>query len=113
MHAAISQLRQQHKEAQEARAKELAEYKDNFRSDLLSEVAHCIQISIKQQFNAHLQSESPVHSPVQKLPQNDDGDFSTTDSNSESITDTPDSTNNSYHSSAKLGTPRSRMGQRK
>ena len=111
--AAISLLQKQHEDAQAARTKELSDYKDQFRSDLLSEVANCIQISVRQQFNAHLQSESPVHSPVRKLPKNDDGEFSATDSNSESITETPDSTQNSYNSSATLGTPRSRTGQRK
>ena len=56
--ATISLLQQQHEEAQEARAKELVEYKNQFRSDLLAEVANCIQVSVQQQFNAHLESES-------------------------------------------------------
>ena len=108
--AAIAQLRQQHQEAQEARDKELTDYKDNFRNDLLSEISHCIQISVKQQFNAHLQSESPVHSPVRKLPKNDDGDFSATESIADSPNDSHTSPTDSYNSPATLGTSRSRTG---
>ena len=111
--AAIAQLRQQHQEAQDARAKDLADYKDNFRSDLLSEVANCIQVTVKQQFHAHLQSESPVRSPARKLPKNDDGDFSATESIEDSPTDISESPSNSYHSPATSGNSRSRTGLRK
>ena len=111
--ADMSQLRQQHKEAQEARTQEFAEYKDNFRNDLLSEVAQCIQISVQQQFNAHVQSESPVHSPVRKLPKNDDGNFSATESITETPTDASTSSTNSYQSPATLGKTRSRTGLNK
>ena len=111
--AAITLLQKQHEATQQAQAQELETYKDKFRSDLLTEISNCIQVSVRQQFNAHLENETPIQSPVRKLPKNDDGEFSTSDSTSESFSGTPESINNSYHTPAKIGKTRSRTGQQK
>ena len=110
----IDSLKKQHEADKEHQKKELEDYKTQFMSQLLQEVSQCIHKSVKAQFDtlqeADSMAESPVRSPVRKLPKNADCNFSSADSVTESTINLPDTNSNIYNTPIKPRKTQSKTG---
>ena len=110
----IDSLKKQHEADRQHHKQELEDYKTQFMSHLLQEVSQCVHNSVKAQFDALQESdsmtESPVRSPVRKLPKNTDCDFSSADSATESTINSPETTSEIYSTPVKPRKTRSKTG---
>lgn len=101
----IESLKKQQEEDKLHHTKELEDYKTQFMSKLLQEVSQCVHTSVKAQFNALQDANSmvvsPIRSPVRKLPNNTDCDFSSADSVTEATIDSQELNSDIYNIPAK------------